>query len=211
MNPDFQNTSGRPFVVALTGGIASGKSLVSREFEKLGVPVIDTDIIAREVVQPGMPALEEISQTFGEEILDKTGRLKRSKLRSLIFSDSVAREKLESILHPRIRQAAMKAIARVDGAYCLLVIPLLTEKGAYPNTDRILVVDTNVETQVERLMRRDHCSREEAQKALDAQASREQRLKLADDVLDNSGSAEAIHEKVASLHRKYLELAAQVG
>ena len=196
-----------PYIVALTGGIASGKSLISDEFAKLGVPVIDTDIIAHEIVAPGQPALREIADAFGPGVIDSKGGLKRTELRRLIFSDPDSRSKLESILHPRIRQIAGNAIAKVASAYCILVIPLLAEKGGYANVDRILVVDTEPGIQIERLMARDKNSRKQAEQALSAQASREQRLNIADDVLDNSGSPEQARQEVARLHLMYLQLA----
>jgi dephospho-CoA kinase len=202
----IRNTSpptNHPFVVALTGGIASGKTLISDEFARLGVPVIDTDVIAHEIVEPGKPALLEIEQAFGAQILDVNGGLKRSELRALIFSDSDARRKLEAILHPIIRQEVSKAISEVTSAYCILVIPLLAGRGDYPDVDRVLVVDVLPEVQIERLMVRDNCSREQAELALKSQASREDRLKIADDVLDNSGSAEQAVFEVARLHEKY--------
>lgn len=203
------SSSNHPFVVALTGGIASGKTLISDEFAKLGVPVIDTDVIAHEIVEPAQPALTEIEHQFGQHVIDENGQLNRSKLREIIFSDPDARKNLESILHPRIRQEVNKAIEGLASAYCILVIPLLVEGGAYPNVNRILVVDVEPETQISRLMARDNCSRELAEKALAAQASREQRLQIADDVLGNSGSPSQTRRKVAQLHRKYLEISAK--
>ena len=199
----------RTFTVALTGGIASGKTLISDEFARLGIAVIDTDVIAHEIVEPGQAALQEIEDAFGSELIDASGRLKRQTLRALIFSDPDKRKKLESILHPRIRQEAGKAGAKVTSAYCILVIPLLAESGAYPNSDRVLVVDAEPETQIIRLMARDKCSREQAEQALASQASRENRLKMADDILDNSGSADDARHEVAHLHLKYLRLAAR--
>ena len=200
-------TSGHPYTVALTGGIASGKSLVSNEFARLGVPVIDTDVIARQLVEPGQPALQEIKKVFGSVVIDRTGRLKRPELRAMIFADPGKRKKLEAILHPRIRQEAAEAVANVNSAYCILVIPLLAEKGTYPFIDRVLVVDVDTETQISRLMARDNSSREHAEQALASQASREQRLRIADDVLENSGSPEQARKAVAELHRKYTKLA----
>lgn len=207
MSPNSALTKPHPFTVALTGGIASGKTLVSTEFAELGVPVIDTDVIAHEIVEPGQPALQEITSAFGTEIINDDGRLNRQALRALIFSDPVERRKLEAILHPRIRQEAGKAIANTTSAYCILVIPLLAERGAYPNVDWVLVVDVEPEIQIKRLMARDSCSRTQANQALASQASREQRLSIADDTLDNSGSPKQIHQKVALLNRKYLKMA----
>jgi dephospho-CoA kinase len=196
----------RAFTIALTGGIASGKTMISDEFARLGVPVIDTDIIAHKLVEPGQPALKEIEDVFGSTVIDDTGRLKRPELRSLIFSDSGNREKLESILHPKIRLEVGKAVAEVESDYCILVIPLLAERGTYPNVDRVLVVDVEIETQISRLMARDNSSRNQAEQALASQASRKQRLSIADDVLENSGSLQQARHKVAQLHLKYLQL-----
>lgn len=198
-----------PFTVALTGGIASGKTLVSDAFTALGVPVVDTDVIAHRLAEPGQPALREIEQTFGSDIIDDSGRLERRKLRALIFANANMRTKLEAILHPKIRQAARDAIKGVTFAYCILVIPLLAERGAYPNIDRVLVVDVDAETQIKRLMARDDSDREQAERALASQASRNQRLQIADDVLDNTGSLQQTHDQVTRLHAKYLRLAQQ--
>ncbi len=196
-----------PYIVALTGGIASGKTLVSDEFSKLGVEVIDTDVIAHQIVEPGQPALQEIELAFGSAIKGDNGRLKRRELRAIIFSDTDKREKLETILHPRIRQEVGNAIDKVNSAYCILVVPLLFEKGVYPNVNRVLVIDVAPETQIERLMARDHSSRDQARQALASQATRTQRLEIADDILDNSGSPAVLRKSLAKLHRKYLTLA----
>jgi dephospho-CoA kinase len=195
------------YTVALTGGIASGKTMISDEFARLGVPIIDTDVIAHEIVKAGCPALSEIEAAFGSNILDTNGELKRSELRALIFSVPSKRKKLESILHPRIRQEAGIAISQVSHTYCLLVIPLLVERGTYPNIDRILVVDVDPETQIQRLMSRDRCNRIQAENALASQASREQRLKIADDILENSGTPKQMNLAVSQLNLKYLDLA----
>ena len=208
MTCNITPVTNRPFVVALTGGIASGKTLISDEFARLGVPVIDTDVIAHEIVEPGQPALLEIEQVFGAQILNVNGGLKRSELRGLIFSDPDARRKLEAILHPKIRQEVSKSISEVTSAYCILVIPLLAGRGTYPNVNRVLVVDVEPEVQIKRLMARDDCDREQAGMVLAAQASREQRLQIADDVLDNSGLPGLARQEVARLHRNYLELSA---
>ena len=196
-----------PFTVALTGGIASGKTMVSNEFARLGVPVVDTDVIAHHLVEPGQPALKQIEDVFGSDIIDESGYLNRQKLRSLIFSDPAKRLKLESILHPKIRFEAGEAVARVNFDYCILVIPLLAERGSYPNVDRILVIDVDIETQISRLMARDNSNRKQAAQILAAQASRKHRLSIADDVLENSGSLQQARDKVAQLHQKYLQLA----
>lgn len=199
----------QPYVVALTGGIASGKTMISNQFAKLGVPIIDADVIAHEIVAPGQPALRQIENEFGPSFIDSDDKLNRSKLRSLIFTNEGARRKLELILHPKIREHAAKRIAKVTTPYCVLVVPLLTEKDAYPNVDRVLVVDVEPETQINRLMARDHCNLEQAKQALASQVSREQRLKIADDILDNSRSTALARDEVIFLHKKYLQLALQ--
>lgn len=198
-----------PFQVALTGGIASGKSLVSDEFGRLGVPIIDTDVIAHQIVEPGQPALLEIAEVFGEEVIDNDGRLKRRELRNLIFADTNAKARLEAILHPKIRQQVSDEIAEFNYPYCILVIPLLTQSGGYQNVDRVLLVDVDPKVQIARLMARDDASLQQATDALASQASREQRLSIADDVLDNSSSPQEAIAKVAQLHQKYLQLAQQ--
>jgi dephospho-CoA kinase len=196
-------------VVVLTGGIASGKTAVSNRFERLGVPVIDTDLIAREVVQAGRPALAAVVGQFGKGVLDGSGELDRSKMRSLIFSDPVSKKKLESILHPAIAREVQLRLNTVETGYCILVVPLLAESGRYEDSDRVLVVDVDESTQLQRLLARDRISEELASAMLRAQAGRQQRLERADDVIANTGSLEELDAAVASLHEKYLKLAGQ--
>ena len=194
------------FTVGLTGGIASGKSAVSDRFAELGVPVIDTDLIAREVVEPGQPALQEIIAAFGNEIVDENGRLRRRKLREIIFSDPDKQALLQQIVHPAIRLETRRRVERVKAPYCVVVIPLLAESGHFEWLDRVLVVDVPEELQVERLMARDGVSEDEARRSLAAQAGREVRLQLADDVIDNSGEFAVLDQAVKALHHKYTEL-----
>lgn len=193
--------------IVLTGGIASGKTAVSDCFARLGVPVVDTDLIARELVEPGQEALDQISRAFGSAFLDSEGRLDRKKMRHAIFSDPVKKQQLEGILHPLIAKEVGRRIAELQAPYCILVIPLYSESSAYDWVDRVLVVDVAEELQIERVMTRDRITREQAESILDAQAGRQQRLALADDVLDNSGSIEQLENAVERLHRKYLALA----
>lgn len=195
------------FTVVLTGGIASGKTTVSDRFAELGVPVIDTDLIAREVVEPGQPALGEIAERIGRQYLDSEGCLDRRKMREAIFANPAIKQRLESILHPRIALAVRERVEAQTYPYCLLVIPLYSESKSYDWVDRVLVVDVSEEIQIERVMRRDRISRNDSLSIIAAQASREERLTLADDVLDNSGSVEQLQEKVGRLHRHYLQLA----
>jgi len=197
-----------PFRVALTGGIASGKSTVAGRFAARGVPVIDTDVIARVVVEPGQPALAEVVATFGPDVLGPDGRLDRRRLREIIFADAGARRRLEAILHPAIRVEMERQSRAARGAYQLLVIPLLTEGGRRDHVDRVLLVDVPEAVQVERLMRRDSVSQEQATASLAAQATRAARLAMADDVIENAGRAEDLEARVAELHGRYLGLAA---
>jgi dephospho-CoA kinase len=196
------------FRIALTGGIASGKSTVADLFAALGVPVIDTDVIAREVVEPGQPALAEIVAAFGTGMIGSDGRLDRRRMRERIFSDPVAKRRLEAILHPAIRAEMERQSRRAGGPYQVLVIPLLTEGGRRDHVDRVLLVDVPEELQVERLVRRDGVSHDHARAALGAQATRAARLAIADDVVSNTGRLEDLREAVAGLHSRYLQLAA---
>jgi dephospho-CoA kinase len=199
------------FRVALTGGIASGKSTVAALFAERGVPVIDTDVIAREVVEPGRPALAAVTDAFGTEILGADGRLDRRRLREQVFADAAMRRRLEAILHPAIRTEMQRQSALAGGPYQVLVIPLLTEGGQTDHVDRVLLVDVPESTQIERLMQRDGASALQAQAALDAQASRSERLAIADDVLQNTGKPVDLREAVARLHEKYITLAGNGG
>ena len=199
------------FVVAVTGGIASGKSEACRHFAEQGIVVADADQIARDLVEPGQPALDAIVARFGAIVLLPDGTLDRAGLRSVVFDDAQARRELEAILHPRIRAALFSACALAGSPYAIAAIPLLTEGGgrdAYPWLDRILVVDASPETQRQRLIARDGGSHEQAERILAVQATREKRLSLADDIIDNSGDVSALALQVTRLHSLYLELAA---
>ncbi len=193
--------------IGLTGGIASGKSAVADLFAERGVPIIDTDVIAREVVEPGQPALAEIAREFGPGVLGADGRLDRRRLRDLVFSDDKRRKALERILHPVIRRVAEERARSAGGPYHIVVVPLLAESPMRASMDRILVVDCSERTQLERLLRRDAESEAQARRMIAAQASRAERLAIADDVIDNDGSLEATEQQVDALHRKYLEIA----
>ncbi|MBK6349917.1 MAG: dephospho-CoA kinase [Proteobacteria bacterium] len=210
MTPTAPQSTGRPFRVALTGGIASGKTTVANLFATHGVPLIDTDLIAREVVEPGQPALAAVAKAFGNDVLDADGRLDRRRLREVIFRDAAARARLEAILHPAIRaEMERQSVAAAQaGPYQMLVIPLLAEGGRRDHVDRVLVVDTPETVQVERLMTRDAVTREQAEASLRAQAQRSTRLGIADDVLTNTGRIDDLREQVAALHARYVKLAA---
>ena len=197
------------FVVGLTGGIGSGKSTVADAFAELGVPVIDTDVIARELTAPGGAALDAIRAVFGEAVMQADGTLDRAALRRRVFADVAARNRLEAILHPAIRQRVELALARLTARYALVVIPLLVETGAYRDVlQRTLVVDCPEALQVARVMARSGLVRDEVMAILAAQATRAERLAVADDVILNTASPEALRAEVASLHQRYLRLAA---
>lgn len=193
--------------IGLTGGIGAGKSTVAEIFASLGVPVFDADLVAREVVEPGAPALAEVVGAFGPGVLGPDGRLDRAHLRTRIFADDTARTRLEAILHPRIR-ARMEALARAtDAEYCLLVIPLLVERGQRHLVDRVLVVDAPESLQVERVCARDGVTPEAARAILRTQAARAERLAAADDVVRNTGATARLRREVEALHHRYRRLA----
>lgn len=194
-------------VIGLTGGIGSGKSTVAAQFARLGAAVIDTDLIARHLVEPGEPALAEIRSVFSDAIIDAEGRLDRAALRRRVFNDAIARAELEAILHPRIRQAVRDALEAVDAPYALVVVPLLVETRAYDELlDRVLVVDCPETLQVKRVMARNGLSRDEVEAIMASQATRAERLAAADDIIDNAASPEALERAVAVLHAQYSEL-----
>jgi len=200
---------GPHLVVGLTGGIASGKSLVGAMFVKLGAALVDTDAVAREVVALGEPGLTAVAVEFGPQVLLQSGELNRPALRSLVFADEAKRLKLESILHPLIRSRTRAKLAQITAPYALVAVPLLVETSFGELVDRILVVDCPEPLQLERLMRRDAIPKPEALAMLRAQVDRATRLKAAHDVIDNSGTTEATRRQVEIKHRLYLDLAAQ--
>jgi dephospho-CoA kinase len=195
------------FIVAVTGGIASGKSAVTDLFHELGIVVCDADLAARHIVEPGQPAHAEIAAHFGTHFI-VDGKLNRSALRDLVFSDAEAKKKLESITHPRIREWLRQECEAAQSAYAIVAIPLLAESGIehYSWLQRILVIDTPRAIQKARLLKRDNIGHELAEKMLDAQASRQQRLVVANDVISNMHDISALKASVARLHHKYLGL-----
>lgn len=198
----------RPFCVGLTGGIASGKSAVASMFAELGAGVVDTDRIAHGLTRPGGAAMPAILAEFGADCLDAAGALDRQAMRARVFGDALARRRLEAILHPLIRAEAVRQVAAAVEPYVILVVPLLVESGQYGELcDRILVVDSDPEAQVRRAASRDGVDAGQVRAILAAQASREARLALADDVIDNNGDLEALRGKVGLLHGKYRVLA----
>lgn len=201
----------RPYRVALTGGIASGKSVVADMFADLGVPIVDTDLIAREVVAPGQPALEEIRQRFGDSMVTADGHLDRGAMRKRVFSDERARADLEALLHPRIAKETMRQADAADGPYQVIVVPLLVGSKLRDIVDRVLVVDCSEETQISRLLARDQETVEQARRMLAAQSSRDERLAIADDVISNEGSLQETRARVRSLDRTYRRIAQRRG
>lgn len=193
--------------IGLTGGIASGKSIVAARFGELGVSVIDADEVARAIVAPGQPALTQVVEKFGLGVLTAGGELDRRALRNLVFADPALRKDLETMLHPLIREEMERRAALVRTPYVVLAIPLLVESGNLERFDRILVVDLDENTQLQRLMARDFATLDQARSMLAAQASRHLRLKAADDVLVNGGTVVELRLAVDAIHERYLRLA----
>jgi dephospho-CoA kinase len=197
----------RPLIVGLTGGIGSGKSTVTDIFQQLGIPVIDADVIAHALVEPGQPALGEIIKAFGPDSVNASGVLDRNRLRELVFSDPEQRRRLEAILHPKIRREIIALTANIRTPYCIVVIPLLLETDQRDLVDRILVVDTGVDNQIARVTMRNSLPRREIMAIITAQASRDRRLAAADEVIDNNGSLAELKNQVRAQHEKYLKIA----
>ncbi len=197
------------FSVGLTGGIASGKTTISDLFAARGVPVIDTDIISRQLLEPGELAFDQVCAKFGDEILQPDGSIDRKRLREIVFNDRAAKIWLETMLHPLIFQRSLEAIqTRADGDYVLVVVPLLFETNFQSLVDRVLAVDCPAERQIERLLKRDRIDAKLARKMLDQQLSNDDRLARAHDVIDNRGDGSDLENQVESLHRRYLQFAA---
>lgn len=198
-------------VIGITGGIGSGKTTVANLFAALGVPVIDADDLARRVVAPGEPGYEEIVQHFGSDILTEAGELDRRKIRERVFSDPDKRERLEAIVHPRVYAELNRQLDELASPYAIVVVPLLIETGRQDIVDRVLVVDSPQELQIERTLRRDGTTRAGVEEILAAQTDRRSRLAAADDVIENAGSESTLEGEVARLHHQYLEVAARIA
>ena len=194
------------FTVGLTGGIGSGKSTVAGIFAELGVEIIDADVVARDVVGPPSTALDAIRARYGAEILTADGALDRPRMRQLVFADEAERAWLEDLLHPLIEERIRQGIAACESAYCILVSPLLLETSQRRLVDRVLVVDVSRQTQLQRSLLRDQSERATIEAIIDAQASREERLRAADDVIDNEGAKNSLTAHVRELHARYLSL-----
>lgn len=199
------------FTVGLTGGIGSGKSTVAAAFGALGAPVIDADEIGRELTRPGQPALTQIVEAFGNEVLDNAGRLKRALLRQWVFNDDARRARLEAILHPLIYAQMSARLASIQGDYCILCVPLLLESKHNDLVQRILVVDAPEALQYSRVRARDGLTDEEIAAVLKAQCARAERLARAHDVINNDGDLESLKEQVRRLHLYYQGLAPTHG
>jgi len=199
------------FVIGLTGGIGSGKSAAAEEFAHLGASVVDTDAIARELTGRGGAALPKLERLFGAEFIAASGAMDREKMRERVFSDPAAKRALEALLHPLIREESQRRIAAAGGPYVVHVVPLLVESPDYrQRVDRVLVVDAPEETQVARVHARSQLSESEIRAILRSQASRAERLAAADDVIDNSGTLDALRKQVAALHARYEKMTRNV-
>jgi len=196
-------------IIGLTGGIGSGKSTTADLFAQHAVPVIDTDIIAREIVEPGKPALSSLVAHFGEDICLNDGSLDRARLKQHILEDDTERQYLESVLHPVIRSTVEQRIRQLDSCYCIVVIPLLVETGSYSMLDRILVVDIPVDEQIRRTRQRDSMDEATIEAIIALQADREQRLEHAADIIDNSRDLAQLENDVSRLHEKYMAICGQ--
>ena len=195
--------------IALTGGIASGKTRVSDRLGALGASIIDTDVVARDVVAPGSPGLTAIREAFGDAVIDDDGSLDRAAMRQLVFADADQRRRLEAITHPRIRDECLRLAAEARGDYLVFVVPLLVGSAFVSMVDRVLVVDCPRALQFTRLMARDGETADGARRILDAQVSREARLAIADDVIVNDADLESLERKVDALHRHYVAISRQ--
>ncbi len=203
-------TNAVTYIVGLTGGIGSGKSTVADFFAEQGVEVVDADIIAREVVAPGEPALAAIAAHFGPELIATDGSLDRRELRRRVFGNPAEKDWLNALLHPLIRERMISACAAARSPYCLLVVPLLVENKLTSLCQRVLVVDVSPEQQLARTTRRDNADEAQIRAIMAAQASREQRLAAADDVIDNNGTdLDRVKAEVARLHQQYLDLSCE--
>jgi len=194
-------------IIGLTGGIASGKTTVSNQFIEYGIDVIDADIVAREIVAPNSFALQEISSKFDDNVLLSNGELNRRALRNIIFNNPADKTWLNELLHPLIRQEIIKQLEHCTSDYCLLVAPLLIENNMLPLVDRTLVIDVDEKTQIERTMKRDNCTQEQANAIIASQIDRYRRLNEADDVIKNSGMINRLTNDIKTLHDKYTKIA----
>ena len=198
---------GDPFVVAVTGGIASGKTSVCELFYNIfNIETIDTDTLSKEAVAPGSKCLEKIISVFGKKVIDNTNNLNRPLMRKIIFKNNSLKQKLENIIHPEVRKLVDLKIRKIKGKYCLLGIPLLYSKTQDSRIKRILVIDCEEHIQIQRAMARDNLNKEDIERVISSQANRKQRLKLADDIINNQGTLTELKEKIVALHKLYSAL-----
>lgn len=196
-----------PFVIGLTGGIASGKTTVANLFQQqFGIDIVDADIVAREAVEPESAGLKQIVQRYGAAILLDDGTLNRAQLRDIIFADPNEKQWLDALLHPMIRQRMLEQLDNTTTPYALLVIPLMAENNLQTLANRVLVVDVDESSQIERTMLRDGISQQQAQSIVNSQATRAQRLAIADDVIKNHSKNQQLLYQITELHKKYLEM-----
>ena len=196
--------------IALSGGIASGKTYVSDKFSSLGADIIDTDIIAHEIVLPGRSALEEITDNFGKSVLQKDGALNRKLMRSIVFEDSKKRLILESILHPKIQNEVKNKITSLNGPYQIIVVPLLAKSPILKQVNRVLIIDCDEKKQLKRLIKRDEISTKLASQIISSQSDRRERLSIADDIILNDNDFDSLDTQIMNLHRYYLDLTREV-
>lgn len=194
-------------VIGLTGGIGSGKTMATNHFAKLGITIVDADLASRVVVEPGQPALREIANRFGPDVLTADGSLNRAALRTIVFADPEARKALERITHPRIAEEIARQLAASTSPYTILVSPLLFESGQSRFAQRTVLVDTTEALQRKRAAQRDGVSEEQIESIMAVQMSREKRQELADDIILNDGDIQHLHQAVEALHERYLKLA----
>jgi dephospho-CoA kinase len=194
-------------VIGLTGGIASGKTTVANLFEQqFGIEIVDADVVARQVVEPGSAGLEQITQHFGPEVIEADGTLNRARLREIIFADPSQKEWLNNLLHPMIREQMLQQLETVQSDYALLVIPLMVENNLQSLADKVVVVDVDPETQIQRTVERDQVDQQQAEAIVASQASREQRLAIADYVIKNNTKNQKLLYQITELHKKFLEM-----
>jgi dephospho-CoA kinase len=204
------------YVIGISGGIGSGKTTVTDMFAKHGIDVIDADVIAREVVEPGSPALKAIVDKFGQSVLNHSGgsslgTLDRAKLRTLVFNDNETKSWLNQLLHPAIMQQMLLQTQQAKSAYCLLSVPLLVENKLYEQVDRVVIVDVDEQIQLQRTLVRDKTNEQQIRAIMRAQVTRQQRLAVADDIIDNNGKVGDLAKQITQLHKKYLQMAQQSG
>ncbi len=195
-----------PMIIGLTGGIGCGKTTISDEFARLGITIVDADVIARQVVEPGTPGLEQLIQRFGIDMLHPDGTLNRTALRNIIFTDPSLTQWVNALLHPLIRTKMLAQLKQSQSSYTILSVPLLFENNLDKLCDRVIVVDINHDTQIARITKRDSTTEENAEAIIKAQIDRPTRLKQADDIIDNSGSIKDSIEQVSQLHAFYTKM-----